>query len=150
MKFHNDTEVRNNGPDEGNIPFLPLHLITATLSRKLKYTAVDHLHHLCFHLYRRALDYNELPTTSRASKQSLSVSFRTLPLIRLYRSIIGLYRSGNTVLQEPFYRRAREQHRRGKFGILWQIRARRGRHCVDPLCISVSTKGGVISSEILS
>lgn len=125
------------------------HLISSSQLSPLSLSTLQstHLHRLCFHLYHRALDCNELPTTSRALKQSLSVSFKTLPLIGLYRSIIGLYRSGNTVLQEPFYRRASEQHRRGKFRILWQIWARRGRLCVDTLCISVSTKGGVIIKQ---
>lgn len=120
MKYHNGTRVGTNGSDEDNVPFLPPHLVTAEHTIRLG-TLQSTPSLTLFHLHCRALDCNNLPTTFKTLKQSLSINFETLQLIGLYKSIISLYRSGNTVYMSLSTGRPVSSFAEEKFRILCQI-----------------------------
>lgn len=75
IKSHDDNIVGTNGPNNGNVPFLPPHLVAENLSRKLKYalsTALTAFVFICIVVISTATRY--LPPPEPRNSRSLSFS----------------------------------------------------------------------------
>lgn len=119
-----------------NVPFLPAHLVTtehAISLSMLQSKPPPPFVFICISEFLATTTY--LPPSKPWNNHSLLV-FKTVPLIGLYRSIIALYRSGNTIYRIRSIGRPVSSSTNRKIGIFMPNSNSKKVGLENPLCIS--------------